>query len=219
MTKLVNRIALFVFIAVAITAWITYHVEMDVEIPYLKEVYLATSIFMFILLFLKANYRWQASFLAKKAPNYFIISKKGMKKAVVYESINIGFYAFLSIMLIWKSGEGFIIGSLIGLYFLEGFLNLAQNMFSSGYRTLIQENAITIVTNYITIIPMKEIVKIEGIHRDIRFLDKNGKTFLVDIDSIEASQHEEFIAQVKAIARSKNIYFDVAFTRDDIHHG
>jgi len=219
MTKLVNRIALFVFLAVAITAWITYHEEMDIEVPYLKEVFLATSIFMFILLFLKANYRWQASFLAKKAPNYFIVSKKGMKKAVVFESINIGFYAFLSIMLLMNLREGFVIGCLIGLYFIEGFLNLAQNMFRSGYRMIIQENAITIVTNYITIIPMKEIVKIESSHRDIRFLDMSGKTFLLDIDSVKAEEQEEFIAQVKAIARSKDIYFDVAFTRDDIHHG
>ena len=74
-------------------------------------------------------------------------------------------------------------------------------MFSSGYRTLIQENAITVVSNYITIIPMKEIVKIESSHRDIRFLDKNNKTFLLDIDSIKADQHETFIAQVKAIAK------------------
>ena len=71
MTKLVNRIALFVFIAVAITAWITYHEEMDIVVPYLKQVFLAIAIFMFILLFLKANYRWQASYLAKKAPNSF----------------------------------------------------------------------------------------------------------------------------------------------------
>ena len=98
-------------------------------------------------------------------------------------------------------------------------LNLVQNLFSSGYRTLIQENAITVVSNYITIIPMKEIVKIESSHRDIRFLDKNNKTFLLDIDSIKPDQHEAFIGQVKAIARSKDIYYDVAFNRDDIHHG
>ena len=219
MTKLVNRIALFVFIAVAITAWITYHEEMDIVVPYLKQVFLAIAIFMFILLFLKANYRWQASYLAKKASNSFIISRQGMKKAIVYESINIGFYAYLSIMLLLYVNEGFIIGILIGLYFLEGFVNLVQNLFSAGYRTLIQENAITVVSNYITIIPMKEIVKIESSHRDIRFLDKNNKTFLLDIDSIKADQHEAFIGQVKAIARSKDIYYDVAFTRDDIHHG
>ena len=142
-----------------------------------------------------------------------------MKKAIVYEAINIGFYAYLSIMLLLYVNEGFIIGILIGLYFLEGFINLVQNMFSSGYRTLIQENAITVVSNYITIIPMKEIVKIESSHRDIRFLDKNNKTYLLDIDSIKQDQHEAFIGQVKAIARSKGIYCDVAFTREDIHHG
>ena len=219
MTKLVNRIALFVFIGVAVASWITYHEEMDIVVPYLKQVFLAIAIFMFILLFLKANYRWQAAYLAKKAPNPFIISRKGMKKAIVYEGINIGFYAYLSIMLLLYVNEGFIIGILIGLYFLEGFINLVQNIFSSSYRTLIQENAITIVSNYITIIPMKEIVKIESSHRDIRFLDKNNKTYLLDIDSIKADQHEAFIDQVKAIAKSKGIYCDVAFTRDDIHHG
>ena len=212
MTKLVNRIALIVFIAVAIVAWLTYHEEMAVEVPYLKEIFLATSIFMFILLFLKANYRWQASFLAKKAPKSYIISKKGMKKAIVYESINIGFYAYLSIMLLLYVQEGTIIGSLLALFVLEGFLNLAQNMFGAAYRTVIQENAITIVTNYITIIPMKEIVKIESSHRDIRFLDKNGKTFLLDIDSVKENQQTELIEQVKKIATNKNIYFDVAFT-------
>ena len=219
MTKLVNRIALFVFIGVAVTSWITYHEEMDIVVPYLKQVFLATAIFMFILLFLKANYRWQASYLVKKAPNSFVISRKGMKKAIVYEGINIGFYAYLSIMLLLYVNEGFIIGILIGLYFLEGFINLVQNIFSSSYRTLIQENAITIVSNYITIIPMKEIVKIESSHRDIRFLDKNNKTYLLDIDSIKSDQHEAFIGQVKEIAKSKGIYYDVAFTRDDIHHG
>jgi len=219
MTKLVNRIALFVFIGVAVASWITYHEEMDIVVPYLKQVFLAIAIFMFILLFLKANYRWQASYLAKKAPNPFIISRKGMKKAIVYEGINIGFYAYLSIMLLLYVNEGVIIGILIGLYFLEGFINLVQNMFSSSYRTLVQENAITIVSNYITIIPMKEIVKIESSHRDIRFLDKNNKTYLLDIDSIKAEQHEVFIDEVKSIAKSKGIYCDVAFTRDDIHHG
>ena len=52
-------------------------------------------------------------------------------------------------MLLLYVNEGFIIGILIGLYFLEGFINLVQNLFSSGYRTLIQENAITVVSNYI----------------------------------------------------------------------
>ena len=50
-----------------------------------------------------------------------------MKKAIVYEAINIGFYAYLSIMLLLYVNEGFIIGILIGLYFLEGFINLVQN--------------------------------------------------------------------------------------------
>lgn len=209
MIRLINRIAAIIFILVCFISFVLYHDDMDIEIPFIKEIFIGITILLGVLFVIKTNYRWQALLVAKKAKLFFLMSKGGMKKAVVYELINLGFYLLVALALIMFAPNGFFIGLISLLFLIEGSSNLLQNFSSMLYRTIVQENAVTIINNYITVIPWKGLIRIESRYNDIRFIDELNKVYLLDLDMINEQDRQPLIEELKRIAYQKNLYFDV----------
>jgi len=209
MINLINRLVAVIFIIISFISFVIYHDDMDVEIPYIGEVYIIIALFLVLLFFVKVNYRWQAVAIAKKAKVYFVMSRVGMKKAITYEGLNIAFYTLVSIAMIFFSSMGFYVGIVAVLFALEGVAHLFQNASSMVYRTIVQDHAITIINNYITVIPWKGLKRVESRHEDIRFVDDLNKVYLLDLDTINTAEQPKLVEELKRIAYDKNLYFDV----------
>lgn len=209
MISLINRIAVLVLIAICFISFVLYHDDMDIVIPYIDHVYTGVAILLGLLFFGKANYRWQAVSIAKKAKLYFVMSKVGMKKAIAYEGVNLGFYIIAAVALLFFSSKGFYVGCVAVLFIIEGIAHLAQNASSVVYRTIVQENAITIINNYVTVIPWKGLKRIESRHDDVRFIDELNKVYLLDLDTINKDEQKDLLEELKRIARKKNLFFDI----------
>ncbi len=209
MTKLVNRISLVIFVAISILGFVNYHDDMDLEIPYLNYIMMGSAGVLSLFLFLKANYRWQALFIGKKAKKFYLISKTGLRKSIAFEGINIGFYAYISYMFLYYSEIGFSIGAVAGIYFLEGLFHLMQNFGTPAYRTIVQEHVITIINNDISVIPLNDITKVELKHMDICFTNHVGQVYKLDIELIRKEEREQLITELKTSADNRGIYFNV----------
>jgi len=184
---------------------------MDVQIPFLNEIFIGVSLVLGILFFLRANARWQAVLSAVRHKKGFSISSLGYKKAVVNEGVAVLIYFSASVLFLFFSPVGFWIGFIAVVWGLEGIFHILHHAASSSYKVLVQDNMITVISNSVRRVRWSQITKVERANRDVMFSTKDGQPFRIDSEFIKKDEFDSFLATLKEKADEKGLYFSADF--------
>jgi len=205
MTKLIDRIAIFVLILSSVLAFIDYHDDLDWEIPYLNKIMMALAGLLTVLLIFKAVPRLQSLFLTKKVQRYYPISSKGKAKSRVYEGVSLLFLLTGGFALIFYSKIGFMVGVVALIFVLEGLITLFSG---KHYKIIFQSRALTIVSNYVDVIRWQDIEKIENKQGVLHFVLTHKLIKKLDLDYLNSGDKDLFVTQLKDVAKQTSIYIE-----------
>lgn len=205
MTKLIDRIAIVILILASILAFIDYHDELDWEIPYLDKIMMFVSGVLTVLLILKAIPRLQSLFLTSKVQRFYPISSRGKAKSRVYEGVSLLFLFVGGLSLLYYSKVGFLVGVVALGFVIEGIVTLLSGRY---YKIIFQPKALTIVSNYVDIIRWQDIEKIENKQGVLHFVLTYKLVKKIDLDYLNNTDRDLFVAQLKDVARQTNIYIE-----------
>ena len=181
---------------------------MDVQIPYLEEIFTGIAIFLGFLLLIKISSRWQALFLGLKSQGYSV-SLFGFKKILVYEGILLLYFGLFGYIMLKHIDIGWALGIVGSLYFIEGMAHLIFNFVAKPYKILINSGSITIITNELIIIKWTDVLKIDSRQNDIHVMMKEGSPYLIDLDWLKEEDKNKLIEDMTRISQEKNIYCSI----------
>lgn len=208
MLRLANILSVIVVIATSGLAFFYYHDDMDITIPYLEEIFLGSALLLTIVLLLKLMFRWPALITAMKGDGYKL-SLKGFRKVIIYEGIVLLYLGAFAYIMLKYIDIGYWAGVVGASLFVEGTLLLITQLVKSPFKVLLNDKAITKITNEWEVISWNDIKKIDSRQNDIHLIRKNGSPVLIDLEWIESSVRDEFIERVNQIAQQKNIYCSI----------
>lgn len=181
---------------------------MDINIPYIENIFLGIALFLGLVLLLKITSRWQGLFLGLRSKGYSV-SLLGFKKIIIYEGVMLLYFGLFGFVMVNYIEVGLPLGIVGILFFLEGLTHLTFNIVAKPYKILINERSITLITNTLTIIKWSEIVKIDSRQNDVHLIMKEGSPYLLDLDWLKSDDQQLLIADLNKIAQAKNIYSSI----------
>ncbi|MCB9195640.1 MAG: hypothetical protein H6600_06095 [Flavobacteriales bacterium] len=208
MLRVANILSVIVVIASSALAFFYYHDDMDIEIPYLEELFLGSALILGAIFLIKLSSRWPAMLTAMKSSGYQL-SLKGFRKVIIYEGIVLLYLGAFSWIMLKYIDIAIYAGAISLLLFVEGLLLLIVQIIKSPFKVLVNEQAITKITNEWEVVSWSNLKKIDSRQNDIHLILKNGSPVLVDLEWIEASQRDEFIQKINSIAQQKGIYCSI----------
>lgn len=181
---------------------------MDIKIPYITEIFLAVAVVLCALLLTKGLVRGQALMTAHKSQGYRL-TMKGFTKLIVYESIVVLYYLAFGIVTLKYVDIGFWAG-LVALFLgLEGLVVLSMQWMLSPFRVILNESAISLITNEVILVSWRDIQKIDSRQNDVHLIRKNGSPVLIDLEWLSKEDQIDFINRINEIARKKNIFCSI----------
>ncbi len=208
MQKILNVISIFLVILCSGVGFILFNDDMDINIPYIEDIFMGIAIFLAAILLLKTLSRWQGLFLGLKSKGYSI-SLFGFKKIIVYEGVMLLYFGLFGFVMLNYIEIGLPLGIVGTLFFIEGITHLVFNLIAKPYKILINNRSITIITNTLTIIKWSDIEKIDSRQNDIHLMMKEGSPYLLDLDWLKREDQELLITDLTKIAQEKNIYSSI----------
>lgn len=181
---------------------------MDIEIPFLKEIFWGIGILFFAVFALKLSIRWPSLVTALRS-NGYRLSLKGYRKVMIYEGIVLLYFGAFSFAMLKYIDLAFLAGVAALLLFAEGIALLSIQGIKYPFKVLVNSNAITKITNELEVISWQSIKKIDSRQNDIHLIDKEGRLVMIDLEWIEKNVREDFIKQITEIAHSKGIYCSI----------
>ncbi len=208
MQKTLNVVALILVILCSGVSFIYFNDDMDIQVPYLKEIFLGIATFLGLVLILRINSRWQSLLLGLRSQGY-PISIMGFKKILVYEGISLMYYGLFALIMLFLIDIGFLLGVVSAFYFIEGVLHFAFSLAKKPYKILVNDKSITIITNELTLVRWTDISKIDSRQNDIHLLMKIGAPVLIDLDWLSADDQQKIIAEITKIAQEKKLFCSI----------
>jgi hypothetical protein len=208
MQKILSVISIFLVILCSGVGFIYFNDDMDINIPYLEDIFLGIAIFLGFILLLKISSRWQGVFLGLKSKGYSI-SLLGFKKIIVYEGIMLLYFGLFGYIMLTHVDIGLPLGIIGVLFFIEGITHLTFNLVKKPYKILVNDRSITLITNKLTIIKWSEMLKIDSRQNDIHLMMKEGSPYLLDLDWLNNEDKDLLIADLNRIAQEKNMYSSI----------
>ena len=181
---------------------------MDINIPYLSEIFTGIAVFLTFLLLIKSSSRWQSLFLGIKSKGYNL-SSFGYKKILVYEGIMLLYFGLFGYIMLNYIDIGFWLGIAGGLFFIEGVAHLLFYFIAKPYKILINDRSITILANAMSIVKWSEVQKIDSRQNDIHIIRKDGSIQVIDVDWLLEDDKSAFIDEITKKAQQKNIYCSI----------
>lgn len=206
--RLANILSVVVVIATSGVAFLYYNDDMDIQIPYLKEVFMVATIILAATFFIKLSSRWPAIFTALKS-NGYKLSLKGFRKVIIYEGIVLLYFGAFTYIMLKYIDIGFWTGIVGLLLFVEGAALLITQLMKSPFKVLVNEGAITKITNEWEVVSWKNIRKIDSRQNDIHLIRTDGTPVLIDLEWIDQSERDEFIERITQLAHEKGIYCSI----------
>ncbi len=208
MLRIANILSVIVVIATSALAFLYYHDDMDIKIPFLGEIFLGSALVLATTLLVKLSSRWPAMFTAMKAKGYRL-SLKGFRKVIIYEGIMLLYFGAFAWIMLKYIDIGFWTGIAGLLLFVEGMLLLASQLLKSSFKVMVNDRAITKVTNEWEVVSWSDIKKIDSRQNDVHLIRKNGTPVLIDLEWIEQSVRNEFVDRINQLAQEKGIYCSI----------
>lgn len=208
MLRVANILSVIVVIASSALAFFYYHDDMDIQIPYLEEMFLGSALLLGTTFLIKISSRWPALFTAMKSKGYQL-SLKGFKKVIIYEGIVLLYLGVFAMVMLKYIDVAFFAGIAGLLLFFEGLTLLMVQLIKSPFRVMVNDKAITKITNEWEVVAWNDLRKIDSRQNDIHLILKSGSPVLIDLEWIEGTQRDEFIAKMNEIAQQKGIYCSI----------
>ncbi|CAG5076924.1 hypothetical protein [Parvicella tangerina] len=208
MLRLANILSVIVVIATSALAFFHYHDDMDIKIPYLSQMFIGAAVLLGMVLLIKLTSRWPAVLMALKTEGYKL-SLKGFRKVIIYEGMVLLYLGVFAYVMLSYIDIGFWTGIVASVLFLEGAILLLTQLVKSPFKVLLNDKAITKITNEWEVVSWNDIKKIDSRQNDIHLIRKNGTPVLIDLEWIEKSVRDDFIARINRIAQEKGIYCSI----------
>lgn len=181
---------------------------MDIDIPYITEIFLGSAVLLGTVFLVKLSSRWPAILTALKSSGYKL-SVKGFRKVIIYEGIVLLYFGAFGFIMLKYIDIGFWAGVVGALLFLDGVLLLITQLVKSPFKVMVNDRAITKVTNEWEVVSWNSIKKIDSRQNDIHLIRKNGSPILIDLEWIEKSVRNEFIDKVTELSQQKGIFCSI----------
>lgn len=181
---------------------------MDIKIPYLSEFFIIVTLILFVSLLVKGSTRWQALFTGLKSKGYSL-SLKGFRKVMVYEGISLLYFFAYGLVMLKYIDIAFYAGVAGVLLGLEGLSLLVLQQLRSPFKVILNDKAITLITNELFVVSWNSIKKIDSRQNDVHLILKEGTPVLVDLEWLNKDDQEQFIKDINQIAQSKNIFCSI----------
>lgn len=206
--RLANILSVVVVIATSGVAFLYYNDDMDIEIPFVGEIFLISAILLGAAFLIKLSSRWPAMFTAMKSKGYKL-SIKGFRKVIIYESIVLLYFGAFAYIMLKYIDIGLWTGVVALLLFVEGAGLLITQLSKSPFKVMVNETAITKVTNEWEVVSWNNIKKIDSRQNDIHLILKDGTPVLIDLEWIDNSEKDEFVNKITQLAQDKGIYCSI----------
>lgn len=208
MLRLSNILSIIVVIATSGVAFLYYHDDMDIKIPFIKEIFWGATVALSATFLIKLFSRWPAVFTALKSTGYKL-SLKGFRKVIIYEGIVLLYFGTFAYIMLKYVDIGFWTGVVGSLLFVDGIALLLIQLIKSPFKIMVNDTAITKITNEWEVVYWGNIKKIDSRQNDIHLIRKDGVPVLIDLEWIDRQEREEFVQKITSIARKKEIYCSI----------
>lgn len=197
-----------VVIATSALAFLYYHDDMDIKIPFIEDIFLASALMLGTVFVIKISSRWPALFTAMKSEG-FKLSLKGFRKVVIYEGIVLLYLGAFAFIMLKYIDIGYWAGIAGVLLFVEGTSLLLTQLIKSPFKVLLNEKAITKITNEWEVVSWANLKKIDSRQNDVHLIRQNGSPVMIDLEWIEKSVRDEFVDKINQLAQEKGIYCSI----------
>lgn len=208
MLRTANILSVVVVILTSALGFLYYNDDMDLDIPFVQEMFLGSAVALAAVFLIKLSSRWPAMFTALKSDGYSL-SMKGFRKVIIYEGIMLLYFGMFAYVMLKYIDAGFWTGTVGVALFAEGLFLLIMQVTKSPFKVLVNKVAITKITNEWEVVPWKRLQKIDSRQNDVHLIRKDGVPVMIDLEWIEKSVRDEFIQKITEIAQEKGIYCSI----------